>query len=315
MLKEQLLQDIRSGSASPVKKEHQPRHARAPVWDHLAIYDDPKFVYCTKCCPAEVSESLWNKKGVLKRNKSQSTTNMLQHLEQMHGIFLRKPADSDDKKQTAIASYGQNQLNKYYRAMSLATAVNLYPMRMWENFRDVVTLLNPSLPPPSGKVVRRFLDELMADEATRLKDCVLKKLTASLPMVSLEIDMWPSPAHGHFFGCWLHGITADWQAVSLLLHCQRFGAIPHTSANQAQRLRSAVATMVGMEVDNLAYILASDNAPDAAGVCRLLGLESGRCGAHIIALAAAHLNFPVLRQKSLVMHERAIPEARLGFGV
>ena len=34
-LKEQLLQDIRSGSASPVKKETRPRHARAPVWDHL----------------------------------------------------------------------------------------------------------------------------------------------------------------------------------------------------------------------------------------------------------------------------------------
>ena len=234
---------------------------------------------------------------------------MLQHLEQMHGILLRKPADSDDKKQCAtIASYGQNELNKYYRAMSLATAVNLYPMRLWENLRDVVTLLNPRVPPPSGKVVRRFLDELMADEANRLKDFVLKKLTASIPMVSLEIDMWPSPAHGHFFGCWLHGITVDWQAVSLLLHCQPFGAISHTSANQAQRLRSAVAGMFGKEVDNLAYILASDNAPDAAGVCRLLGLESGRCGAHIIALAAAHLNFHVLRQNRLVMHERAIPE-------
>ena len=309
-LKQQVMDEL-STCASPQKPKEKLRNARAPVWEHFTLHGgDSTHVYCLKCCPPDVDESSWNLKGKLRRNKSQATTNMLTHLELQHGICLRKrEADLQGNTDLALASYPQDQLRKYYKAMSMAAAVDLLPMTVWEKpaMRQVVKMLNPRVPPRARKTVRRTIDEIFMEHETRLRDFVQKQLRGSLPYVCLEHDMWPSPNHGHFLGTWLHGITAEWKPASLLVHCAPFGPVSHATANQAQRIRAAVRSAVDMEVSDLAFLATSDNAPDAAGVSRLLNLENGRCSAHIIALAASHLNWHTKRGGNVVVHERAMP--------
>ena len=53
-------------AVKPKAVPQKPAKARS-VWEHFAMYDcQPKYVYCTHCCPPDLAEQHWNLRGRLK---------------------------------------------------------------------------------------------------------------------------------------------------------------------------------------------------------------------------------------------------------
>jgi hypothetical protein len=121
--------------------------------------------------------------------------------------------------------------------------------------------------------------------------------------------MWPSPSGESYFAFIVHGITAKYDRVELLLDFDVLGC-EHTAANQGQRIRTRSRLVLGMEPEALLWMVEADNTASAANLGPALGLQEGRCSSHIYNLSARHLLFLVKRRQQgrdvMVPHEKAV---------
>jgi hypothetical protein len=315
-----------------LEQGHHPEHrqpripagATSKCWQHFYLLDGfPGHVFCKHCCPPESLEVHWSAAGKLKREKTSSTRNLLNHLVDHHGMVKTdltgkgegSSCGSGVELQKSAEPYASKVLEQIYTRLILgAVVVDLQPFSIFEREGLAAGLLsvNPRVPPPSRKVCKKVVQDAVQTASLKAKEFLKVNFSSTSPqtaLMSIEIDFWPSPNHGSFFGVFLHGLTRDFEMVQLLAHCAPFGKVPHTSQNIGQRCLSVVKGFADQQFEDTVWLIMSDNASDCSAVASALNVVSGRCGAHIIALAPVHLLFPVKRVvqgvASLQMHERA----------
>ena len=116
-------------------------------------------------------------------------------------------------------------------------------------------------------------------------------------------------------GIILHAVDARMEPIKLVLYCDKLGT-NKTADNQATRIKHIFSSRFGVRVEQVVWAISSDNAGDSANIATKLGLQTVRCGAHVLALGPGHQFYEVERVKVVdgektrvkQMHEDAVEE-------
>lgn len=233
--------EAQSSTLSPLK----PKGAKSKVWDHFAFYDGwPNEVFCKLCCPPDTEESTWQTRGRLKKSPSGSTKTLRSHLKRIHKIDLDEVEDAAEAaspQKGALPLMTEEAARKIHVQMVKGTNLRcLHPFRLWESEMSLVLkALNQQVPPLSGKTAKKLCMEILEEEQKARKKLLLDNFSEAVPMLSQELDGWPSPRHGKFIGQWLHGISKTWEQISVLSCCEPL-EVAETASNVAQRLVASV---------------------------------------------------------------------------
>lgn len=114
---------------------------------------------------------------------------------------------------------------------------NFLPLSIFETagMEHLFGALLPRARLPNHQAVARILDRLEEDQWAHIRASVAKISDLGFPAAVSEVDCWPAPTGENYFGVILHGITAKFEPVHILLYADVLGTA-ETAANQAQRL-------------------------------------------------------------------------------
>ena len=171
---------------SPLK----PKNCKSKVWDHFAYYEGYKnLVFCRQCCPPDMPEEQWRDAGKLKRSTSGSTKALRGHLKRVHNICLDELVDGDSpqKREKGPCEGSVEWQQVCLEAMVKGACLRgLYPFRVWEDdsMKAVLSVVSPSLKPPSAKQVKRTAVSIIDAEKEARKKHILENFSEKIPMLA-----------------------------------------------------------------------------------------------------------------------------------
>ena len=176
---------------------------------------------------------------------AQSTTNMRQHLESVHGITVSKApgsgirttatetvealytklllrlGDSKDDLDQEILRRTVNQQVVNQTLLDLIIVRRLpFSCVEWPEWHALVQALNPQgrvFMPTSYNTIKQRIDAWFP----YAKDIVRKRLQSSQTSIHLAVDIWTSPSH-NFFACYLRYLYRRARSLSKYLNCSSY---------------------------------------------------------------------------------------------
>jgi hypothetical protein len=156
------------------------------------------------------------------------------------------------------------------------------------------------------------VERLDAEHVAKVQAVIASLTDAPTAIAVSEVDCWPAPTDENYFGLLIHGLTAAFKPVTVLLYADILG-VPETAQNQGQRMISVANSLLSRDITELCWANQSDNTGKAVNVAAALKLDGLRCVAHLLALGPRHLLHPVKRmvagKQQNVAHERAQKDA------
>ena len=125
---------------------------------------------------------------------------------------------------------------------------------------------------PVPSTVSKYMGDLRARHDEAAKALVKEMASQQMPMCSLEVDLWEDPKKEHWLGTILHGVSEVLVAWTMLLDVVKLG-VAKTAMSQAQRIRWVFSHKFGVSVEDVVWVISSDNICNSASIARNLGFE------------------------------------------
>lgn len=258
----------KSRKTSPVHE-----HCRTPTPEEKQEKPELKWIWC-KHCP---------------KYPAQSTTNMRQHLESVHGITVNKAPDSGIRTtatETVAALYtklllrlgdSKDDLDQEILRRTVnqqvvnQTLLDLIIVRRlpfscveWPEWHALVQALNPQgrvFMPTSHNTIKQRIEVWFP----HAKDIVRKRLQSSQTSIHLAIDIWTSPSHDLLLAICATFVDAQDRFRNILIALRT--VCGHSGLNQWEALRPVLEDYGIME--NIGTLI-GDNSTTNDTLCRTM---------------------------------------------
>jgi hypothetical protein len=226
------------------------------------------------------------------------------HAESKHGVVFNSMM-----KEFSVPKYdAATQATIHEVLVKGFVAQQLLPFSVFEGdgIASALTSLLPRLSLPSHQTVARIVERLDTQHLAKVQEIIATITDAPTPIAVSEVDCWPAPTEENYFGLLIHGLTAQFSPVTVLLYADVLG-VPETAQNQGQRMISVANGVLTRDITELCWANQSDNTGKAVNVAAALQVEGLCCVARLLALGPRHLLHPVRRTTS-GLHRMVAPE-------
>jgi len=217
-----------------------------------------------------------------------STHNLYNHLESIHRVDLRKPAEMAIvlESQRSLTEADKMEITEAYIKW-IVTDLQPFTTSSSKEFKYFVYKLNPEYNVPCCQILKKLIIEHYTSQKIIISN-ILRSISGA---ISLTTDIWTSTAMDSYCAATAHYIDENWRIRHIVLD-----VIPMSYPHTAEVIKDLLMTIIedfGIEEKVLA--LTTDNASSMVKAFSLLEMEMCtkynraifhiRCSAHVINLA------------------------------
>ena len=217
-----------SQSSSSASDYRPSARSTSDVWNHFTRLKESRQAQCKLC-----DKKLAYHGG---------TSNLRNHLLQIHPLHYKKDSGTSDSRQQTLKSMLKSttpctvtRSKEIQDKIVRMIVLDMRPINMVEcsGFRELISTLEPGYTMPSRKTVKNAIVHL--HEQGKLK---LKELLADAPAVSLTTDIWSSITNESYLTVTAHWLSDEWEMCCAVLQTGEFST-RHTGVNIADELLQA----------------------------------------------------------------------------